>query len=116
MAEKAQEEFLVPKNLTEAKELVNKLNIEDLRTFCFTFALGQDGSKAGLKERLLECYRGQFTSVNRTPALTPRKKSSVKSPPSNVKESVASETVHGMDQQSDQPFLSIIDQLHKSDQ
>ena len=58
MAEKAQEEFLVPKKLTEAKELVNKLNIEDLRTFCFTFAPGQDGSKAGLKERLLEYYRG----------------------------------------------------------
>ena len=42
-------------------------------------------------------------------------KSAVKSPPSNVKESLASETVHGMDQKSDQPFLSIIDQLRKSD-
>ena len=115
MAEKGQEEFLVPKNLTEAKELVNKLSIEDLRTFCFTFALGQDGSKASLKERLLEYYRGQFTSVNGTPVPTPRKKSAVKSPPSNVKESLASETVHGMDQKSDQPFSSIIDQLRKSD-
>ena len=37
-------------------------------------------------------------------------------PASNVKESLASETVHGMDQKLDQPFLSIIDQLRKSDQ
>ena len=39
---KKKEEFLVPKNLTEAKELVNNLSIEDLRTFRFTFPLGQD--------------------------------------------------------------------------
>ena len=52
MAGKGQEEFLIPKNLIEAKELANKLSIEDLRTFCFTFALAQDGSKASLKERL----------------------------------------------------------------
>ena len=57
-----------------------------------------------------------FTSVNGTPVPTPRKKSAVKSPPSNVKESLASETVHSMDQNSDQPFLSTIDQLRKSDQ
>ena len=50
MAEKGQEEFLVPKNLTEAKELVNKLGINDLRTFCFTFALGQEGLKASVKK------------------------------------------------------------------
>ena len=116
MAEKVQEEFLVPKNLTEAKELVNKLSIEDLRTFCSTFALGQDGSKSSLKERLLEYYRGQFTPVNGTPVPKPREKSAVKSPPSNAKESLATETIHGMDQKSDQPFLSIIDQLRKSDQ
>ena len=54
--------------------------------------------------------------VNGTPVQTPRKKSSVKSPSSNVKEFLASETTHGMDQKSDQPFLSIIDQLLKSDQ
>lgn len=92
------------------------MSIEDLRTFCFTFALAQDGSKASLKERLLEYYREQFTSVNGTPKPTPRKKSVVKSPPSNVKESLASETIDGMDQKSDQPILSIIDQLRKSDQ
>ena len=33
-----------------------------------------------------------------------------------MEESVASETVHDMDQTSDQPFLSIIDQLRNSDQ
>ena len=97
MAGKDQDEFLIPKDLTEAKELVNKLSIEDLRTFCFTFALAQEGSKARLKERLLEYYRGKFTSVNRTPKPTPQKKSAVKSPPSNVKESLAPETVDGMD-------------------
>ena len=116
MAEKCQEEILVPKNLTEANKLVNKLSIEDLRTFCSTFALGQDRSKVSLKERLLEYYRGQFTPVNGTPVPMSWKKSAVKSPPSNAKESIASETIHGMDQKSDQPFLSIIDQLRKPDQ
>ena len=53
--------------------------------------------------------------MNGTPNLTPRKKTAVKSPPSNVKESLASETTDGMDQKSDQPILSIIDQLRKSD-
>jgi len=84
--------------------------------FCSTFALGQDGSKASLKEGLLEYCRGQFTLVNGTPIPTPQKKSAVKSPPSNAKESLALETVHSMDQKSDQPFLSIINQLCKSDQ
>ena len=54
--------------------------------------------------------------VNRMPVTTPRKNSVVKSLPSNVKESLASEEIHGMDQKSDQPFLSIIDQLCKSHQ
>jgi len=113
---KGQEVFLIPKNFTEAKELVNKLSIEDLRTFCFTFGVAQEGTKASLKERLLEYYGGQFTSVNETPVPTPRKKSTVKSRPSNVKESLVSETIDGMDQKSDQPILSIMDQLRKSDQ
>ena len=78
MAEKAEEEFVIPKNFIEATELVNKLSIEDLRMFCFTFALAQDGLKARLKERLLEYYRGQFSSVNGTPQPTPRKKSAAK--------------------------------------
>ena len=46
--------FLVPQNLDEAETLVNKLTIEDLRAFCFTFGLSQDGTKASLKERLKE--------------------------------------------------------------
>ena len=58
----------------------------------------------------------QFTSVNGAPKPTPRKKSAVKSTPSKAKESLDSETTDGMDQKSDEPFLSIIDQLHKSDQ
>ena len=96
MAKKAQEQFAIPKNFIEVKELVNKLSIEDLRMFCFTFGLGQDGSKASVKERLLEYYRGQFTSVNGTPKPTPCKKFAVKSLPSNVKESLALETIDGM--------------------
>ena len=81
MAEKAQEEFLIPKNLIEAKELVNKLSIDDLRTVCSTFALAQDGSKASLKEQLLEYYRGQFSSVNGSPKVMPQKRFAVKSRP-----------------------------------
>ena len=108
MAEKAQEEFLIPRNFIQEKELVHKLSIEDLGTFCFTFGLAQDGSKASLKERLLEYYGGQFISVNKTPKPTPRKKSAVKSLPSN--------TIDGVDQKTDQPILFIIDQLRKSDQ
>ena len=50
VAEKGQEKFLVPKIFSEAKELVNKLSIEDLRTFCCTLALAHDGSKASLKD------------------------------------------------------------------
>ena len=46
--------FLVPQNLDEAETLVNKLTIENLRAFCFTFGLSQDGTKASLKERLKE--------------------------------------------------------------
>lgn len=70
----AEEILLVPKNLDEAKELVNKLSIENLMAFCFTFGLSQDGTKENLKERLMEYYKGKFKSVNRTPVLTPWKK------------------------------------------
>ena len=113
-AEKAAEEFAIPKNFIEVKESVNKLSIDDLRTFCFTFALAQDGSKASLKEPLIEYYRRQFTSVNGTPKPTPRKKSAVKSPPSNAKEVLASETIDGidvMDQKSDE-LLKEWDEFH----
>ena len=113
MAEKAQEEFLIPKNLIKAKELVNKFSIEDLRIFCSTFALAQDGSKARLKERLLEYFRGQLSSGNGSPKPTSRKRFAVKSPPSNETESLASEIIDAMDQKL---VLSVIDQLRKSDQ
>lgn len=66
--------LLIPRNIQEAKELVNKLSIEDLRSFCFTFGLIQDVTKASLKERLIEFYQGKFTLVNGTPVPTPRKK------------------------------------------
>ena len=78
------------------------------------FALTKDGWKASLKERLLEYYRGQFTSVNSTPVPTPRKKSAVKSPPSYAESIARFVTIDSMDQKSDQPVLSIIDHLRKS--
>ena len=55
--ENVEEVLLIPKDLNKAKELVNKLSIEDLKTFCFTFGLPQDGTKTSLKERLLEYYK-----------------------------------------------------------
>ena len=51
--------------------------------------------------------------MNGSPKPTPRKMFAIKSPPSKVKELLASETIDGMDQKS---ILSIIDQLRKSDQ
>lgn len=38
----AEDTLQVPKNLDEAKELVNKLSIEHLWAFCFTFGSLQD--------------------------------------------------------------------------
>lgn len=38
----AEDMLQVPKNLDEAKELVNKLSIEHLWAFCFTFGSLQD--------------------------------------------------------------------------
>lgn len=46
----------VPKDLDEVKELLSKLSIEDLRAFCFTFGLSQDGRKPNLIE-LLTCMK-----------------------------------------------------------
>ena len=76
----AEETLLVPQNYGEAEELVNKLTIEDLRAFCYTFGLLQDGTKASLKGRLLEHYKGQFKALSGTPVPTPRKKSRAISP------------------------------------
>ena len=66
-----EEMLLVPKDLDEAKELMNKLSIEDFRAFCFTFGLSQNGTKPNLKEILIEYFAGKINSLNRTPAPTP---------------------------------------------
>ena len=66
--------FLVPQNLDEAETLVNKLTIEDLRAFCFRFGLSQDGTKASLKERLMEYYEEKFKSSLGSPVPMPRRR------------------------------------------
>ena len=45
----AEETLLIPQNYGEAEELVNKLTIEDLRAFCYTFGLLQEEKKQVLK-------------------------------------------------------------------
>lgn len=94
--------------------MVNKLGIEDLKTFCFTFGLSQDGTKANLKERLLEYYKGKFSLVNGAPVPTPRKKSAVKSPQSKEKEMSVSEAIGGVEQKLEQSISSFVDQLRNS--
>lgn len=64
MMSSPEEILIVPKDLDEAKELVNKSSIEDLRVFCFTFGLTQDGTKTKLKERLMEHYTGKRLLVD----------------------------------------------------
>ena len=75
------ESFPVPRNLDEAKELIDKLGIEDLRTFCLTFGLSQEETKANLKERLMRYYQDLFSLENGTPVPMPRKRSVFTSPP-----------------------------------
>ena len=87
------ETLLIPQDFNEAKELITKLSIEDLKTFCFTLGLPQNGTKANLKERLLKYYKGKFSVTNGAPVPTPRKKSAVKSPQSKEKEMSLSETI-----------------------
>ena len=109
-----EEELLIPKDLNEAKELVNKLSIEDLKTFCFTFGLSQDGTKASLKERLLEYYKGKLTLKNGTPkpVPTPRKRSTVES----EKEAPVVEIMTDVELKLGESISFITDQLRKSDQ
>ena len=109
-----EEELLIPKDLNEAKELVNKLSIEDLKTFCFTFGLPQDITKASLKERLLEYYKGKLTLKNGTPEPepTPRKRSTVES----EKEAPVVEIMTDVELKLDESISFITDQLRKSDQ
>ena len=47
--ENVEEVLLIPKDLNEVKELLNK-SIDDMKTLCFTFGLPQDGTKGSLKE------------------------------------------------------------------
>ena len=78
--------FLVPQNLDQAETLVNKLTIEDLRAFCFTFGLSQDGRKASLKERLMEYYEEKFKSSSGCPVPMLRRSHSAESPKTTGKE------------------------------
>ena len=111
----AEETLLIRKDLKEAKELVNKLGIKDLKTFCFTFGLPQDGTTANLKERLLEYYKGKFPLVSGAPVPTPRKKSAVKNPDSKEKEMSVSEAIGDVEQKLEQSISSFADQLRNSD-
>ena len=56
----AEETLLLPQNYGEAVGLLKKLTIEDLRAFCYTSGLQQDGGKATVKGRFLEHYKGEF--------------------------------------------------------
>ena len=85
--------FLVPQNLDEAETLVNKLTIEDLRAFCFTFGLSQDGTKASLKERLMEYYEEKFKSSLGSPVPMPRRRHSAESLKTTEKETFSSALV-----------------------
>ena len=54
MSATAEEILLDPKDLDEVKELLSKLSIHNLRAFCFTFGLSQDGAKPKLIETAYE--------------------------------------------------------------
>ena len=113
--ELVKETLPIPKDF---KELVNKLSIEDLRTFCFTFGLSQDGTKANLKERLLEYYQEKFTVQKETPVPTPRKKSELESPHSKEKHEKGlpvPEAIGDVEKTLEHTISSFADQLRKSD-
>ena len=94
--------------------MVNKLSIEHLKTFCFTFGLPRDGTKASLKERLLECYKGKLTLKNGTPKPVPttRKRFTVES----EKEAPVAEIMTDVQLKLDESISFITEQLRKSDQ
>ena len=103
----AEETLLVPQNYGEAEELVNKLTIEDLRAFCYTFGLPQDGTKASLKGRLLEHYKGQFKALSGTPVPTPRKKSGAISPQSTDEEPLFPSSAVDVEQRIDRLEIAV---------
>ena len=85
--------FLVLQNLDEVETLVNKLTIGDLRAFCFTFGLSQDGTKASLKEQLMEYYEEKFKSSLGSPEPMPRRRHSAESAKTTEKETFSSAPV-----------------------
>ena len=110
----SKEAIPVTRNLDEAKKLIDKLSIEDLRTFCFTFGLSKEGTKANLKERLMLYFQDQFPLKNGTPkpVPTPRKRSTVES----EKEAPVVEIMTDVELKLDESISFITEQLRKSDQ
>ena len=80
---------------------------QDLRAFCYTFRLLQDGTKASLKGRLLEHYKGQFKALSGTPVPTPRKKSRAISPQSTDKEPLFPSATGDVEQRIDKLELAV---------
>ena len=109
VAEKGQEKNLVPKIFSEAKK-----NVLLYACTC-TWRIESKSER-----RLLEYYRAQFSAVNGTLVPTPRKKSAVKSTPSNVKESLVLETIDGVKSHTSHFYpsstscVSLIKELMKS--
>ena len=91
----------MPQNLDEAETLVNKLTIEDFRAFCFTFGLSQDGTKASLKERLMEYYEEKFKSSLGSPVPMPRRRHSAESPKTTEQETLFSSAPVDVEQRID---------------
>ena len=81
---------------------------EDLRTFCFTIALEEDRRIESKPERTT--YRVLQGTIYIGRRDTSEKVRSQKSSSSNLKGLLALDTVFGVDQQSDQPILAIMEQ------
>ena len=54
------EKAYLPESLEEAKNLVERLPIDDVRVFCSTFGLDSYGTKEELKLNLMTYYRSHF--------------------------------------------------------
>ena len=109
--------FLVLQNLDEAETLVNKLTIEDLRAFSFTFGLSQGGTKASLKEQLMEYYEEKFKSSLGSPVPMPRRRHSAESAKTTEKETFSSAPVdveQRMDDSLKQFCVSLTESIKES--
>ena len=102
-----EETLLVPQNYGEAEELVKKVAVEDLRAFCYTVGLPQNGTKASLKGRLLEHYKGQFKALSGTPVPTPRTKSGARSPQSTDEEPLFPSAAVDVEQRIDRLEIAV---------